>query len=174
MEIAKTATINAPPAKAWDLLGPNYQCAGDWASSVFASRPRPGPPQVDGAPVAGRVCETSLGPFTETIVGYRPEEMRLSYQATGDKMPGFVRSLTASWALDPVGPGKTRVSMTLVADLAPPFNVLMGWMMRRQFNKVLSESIEEFKHYVETGGPHPRKVKVDRSKQATAARQAAA
>ena len=38
---------------------------------------------------------------------------------------------------------------------------LMGWfmkgLMRRNMGKLLSEALEELKHFVETGTPHPRK-----------------
>lgn len=169
MKIVKSIRVNAPADKVWDLLGPNYVRAGDWASGVYVSSARPGVPEVSGAPCVGRVCETSLGPFTERITDYNPAARSLAYQATGDKMPGFVRSLVNRWSLTPLGPGETEVRMEMNADLAP----LMGWMMRLQFNKVLQESIEEFKHFAETGKPHPRKQKVDSTKKAIAARQAA-
>ena len=62
--------------------------------------------------------------------------------------------------------------MELNADIAFPFNILMGPMMKLQFGKVLREATEELKHYAETGKPHPRKVKADASKKAMKAREA--
>jgi len=173
MKIVNSIRVRAPVEKVWDLLGPNYVRAGDWASSVYVSSVRPGRPEVSGAPCIGRVCETSLGPFTELITEYEPSKWTLAYQATGEKMPGFVRSLVNRWTLVPAGSGETDVQMELNADIAPPFNLLMGWMMRLQFNKVLSQAIEEFKHFAETGRPHARKAKIDSTKKAIAARQAA-
>ena len=174
MKVQITTTIKKPVDHVWELVGPEYIRAGDWASGVYASSARAGTPKVDGAPVAGRVCQTSLGPFTETIEVYDPVQHRISYSATGDKMPGFVRSLVNTWELDELGPDRTRLRMELNVDIAFPFNLLMGWMMRLQFGKVLRESVEEFSHFAETGLPHPRKVKVNRTKKAIAARQALA
>jgi len=174
MKITKSIRIEASADRVWEVLGPNYDRAGDWASAVYVSRARPGEPKAAGAPYAGRLCETSLGGITETIEYYDPKGRRLSYSATGDKMPGFLRSLVNRWSIEPTGPGSSQVVMEMTADIKPPFNLLMGWMMRMQFNKVLSQSIEEFKHFVETGTPHPRKVKANRSKKAVAARQLAA
>ena len=174
MKITKVATARAPIEDVWTLLGPEYARAGDWASGVYASKARAGTPAVDGAPVAGRVCQTSLGPFTESIEVYDPTARRISYVASGEKMPGFVKSLRNNWQLAPAGSGRTEVRMVLTADLAFPFNILMAPMMRLQFSKVLRESLEEFVHFAETGGPHPRKVKVDQSKKAVAGRAALA
>lgn len=170
MKISKTIIIDAPAEKVWDILGPNYTNAGDWASSVYASHARPGTPKVAAAPVAGRVCQTSLGPFTETIEAFDDLRRHVAYSATGDKMPGFVRRLVNSWTIHPSG-NKSKVDMELNADIAFPFNILMGPMMRSQFGKVLREATEELKHYAETGKPHPRKVKADASKKAIKARE---
>lgn len=174
MKIKLTRTVRRPVDEVWTLLGPDYIHAGTWASGVYASAARAGSPKVAEAPVAGRVCQTSLGPFTETIEAYDPAGHHLSYSATGEKMPGFMKSLRNSWTLEPLGPDQTRVHMQLEADIAFPFNILMGWMLRLQFGKVVREAIEEFVHYAETGQPHPRKVKVDGSKKARIARQALA
>ena len=174
MRIVKTARINAPIERAWKIMGPNYARAGDWASSVYASGPRPEKPSIKGAPVYGRVCETSIGPATEALLEYDPENYKIVYDAHAEKMPGFVKGLKNSWQLTPDGPYGTNVHMTFEMNIAAPFNVLMGWMMRLQMGGLLGNAVEEFKHFVETGKPHPRKVKVDSSKEAIAARKAIA
>jgi len=171
MKISKTITINAPAEKVWDILGPNYTNAGDWASSVYASGARPGTPKVAAAPVAGRVCQTSLGPFTETIEAFDESRRHVAYSASGEKMPGFVKRLANSWTVHPTG-DTSKVEMELNAEIAFPFNILMGPMMKLQFGKVVREATEELKHYAETGKPHPRKVKADASKKAMKAREA--
>ena len=174
MKIARKLRVDAPPDRVWNILGPNYVRAGDWASSVYVSAARAGTPKVPGAPVAGRTCETSLGPFTETVEAYDADRRHVAYSATGDKMPGFMRGLRNSWTVRSAPGGGSEVEMELNADIAFPFNVLMGPMMKLQFGKVLKEATQELKHYAETGTPHPRKVKADRSKKGVAARAAAA
>jgi len=173
MQLSISRQIDASLDKVWDIVGPNYTSAGDWASSVYISGARSGTPKVAGAPAAGRVCETSLGPFTETIEAYDSHSHMVSYSATGAKMPGFMKGLRNTWQLTPNGNG-TKASMTLNADIAFPMNILMGWMMKMQFKRALSETIDDLKVYAETGRPSPRKVKVDASKKAAAARQAMA
>lgn len=156
MKIAKSVNVNAPTDEVWDILGPNYLRVGDWASSVHLSDAKPGPITIEGAPAAGRTCETSLGPFTETIEEYDAEAHRIAYSATGAKMPGFVRSLVARWKLTPTGPSSTRVEMAMDADIAQPFRTLMGWMMERQFGSVIDTTLDDLRIYAETGLPSER------------------
>ena len=169
MKIKRTFTVDAPPEHVWDILGPRYARAGDWASSVYVSSEHLGTPKVAGAPVSGRVCRTSLGPFTETIEAYDDSRDHVAYSAKGNRMPGFVKQLVNSWTVYPAGTN-SRVEMELNTKIAFPFNVLMGPMMKMQFGKVLREASEELKHYAETGTPHPRNVKADASRKAVEAR----
>ncbi|MEM6640198.1 MAG: SRPBCC family protein, partial [Pseudomonadota bacterium] len=97
MKIIKRFTVNAPADRVWQIIGPDYAKAGEWASSVYRSAAKPGEPTLESAPCTGRVCMTSLGPFSENLVDYQPKRRYLAYTATGDKMPGFMRSLRNSW-----------------------------------------------------------------------------
>ena len=49
--------------------------------------------------------------------------------------------------------------MLMSARLLFPFNLVMTLPMKLQIGKLLTFAVEELKHYVETGKPHPRKVK---------------
>ncbi len=169
MKILKTVTIDRPVDQVWQAIGDNYKDAGLWSSAIYASAATTGKP-VRGAPVAGRVCETTLGPFTESIVEYDADKTALAYIASGDKMPGFVRQLKGSWRLSEKDNNTTVVVMQLNADIVQPFRFLMGWMMKRQFNAAISVSLEDLKYYLENGTRHPRKVKFDNSKEAVSAR----
>lgn len=156
MRIVNSIIIDKSADEVWDVLGPRYADVSEWASGVYVSRARSDPPAVPGAPLHGRICETSVGPFKETITRYDPDAKVLAYRATGDKMPFFVRSLSNQWTMERLGGHKTRVTSTMTADLVFPFSLLLGWMLKRQFNRVIRESIEELKVFVETGHPHQR------------------
>lgn len=170
MEIIKTDQINAPIDKTWNTLGPHYAQVSNWASAVYASKARTGTPKVESAPVAGRVCQTSLGPFVETLETYDPKTHKIAYSATSDKMPSFMNGLNNSWQLTALTPDVTEVRIELNADIAFPFSVLVGWMMKRKFNKALNDSMEDLKYYLENNKPHPRKIKIDTSDKAVVAR----
>ncbi|MEO0973599.1 MAG: SRPBCC family protein, partial [Pseudomonadota bacterium] len=62
MKIIKTITINAPIDTVWKAIATEYEHAGRWSSAVYASTALTGQ-AVGDAPVQGRVCETTLGPF---------------------------------------------------------------------------------------------------------------
>lgn len=173
MQISKTVDINKPADEVWNILGPQYEQADTWASAVFVSRAKTDKPHLPGAPVAGRVCETSLGPFNENLVEYDPVKHKIAYSASGAKMPGFMRSLVNSWRVMPNDNASCRVVMQLNADIAQPFKFLMGWMMKSQFNGALSDSIDDLKVYAETGKPSGRKQKADSSKKAKKAKSLA-
>lgn len=157
MKIYKQIDINAPTDKVWETIGINYADVGKWASAVYQSSIRSGKTIAD-APCYGRLCQTSLGQFTEALVAYDNSNHSLSYVAKGDKMPFFVKQLKASWKLTPNGHNKTTTEMSFDCDIAFPFNVMMGWMMKMQFNKAISETMEDLQYYLETGEVHPRKV----------------
>ena len=147
MKILRKVTVDAPIEKLWDILGTQYADAGVWNSAVFVSAQTPDPSKVPTAPVSGRVCQTSLGPFTETISQFDEAAHRIGYTATGDAMPGFVKGLHGHWALKQLSTNRTEVTMMLSVDIAFPFNVLMGWMMKLQFNGAIKSSLEDLKHY---------------------------
>lgn len=157
MNITKQIAIEAPVDAAWERLGPQFSSVDRWASSVARSRLRDDGRKLAGAPCYGRVCETDLGPFRESLVEYDERSHVLAYEASGDKMPFFVKKLRNRWSLHAQGPETTLVQMEMNVDLMPVFSLLMGPMMRRQMAPVMAQSIEEFKHFVETGRPHPRK-----------------
>ena len=161
MKIQRELTINASSEKVWDVLARQFDHVDRWVSSVYRSSGRKDIRALNGAPSSGRICQTELGPFKERIVEYDEDRRILAYDAKGEKMPFFVKSLQNRWVLSPVSDSKTHVDMLMTADLALPFNLFMGPIMRLQLSRILSFATEELKHFVETGQPHPRKVASD-------------
>ena len=161
MKIDKTIHVNAPADKVWEILGHQFHDAGKWATAIHHSGPHETGPLAGDAPFAqnGRACDTTLGPFRETIQHYDERAMAYGYTAEGDKMPFFVKSLQNNWKVTPNGPSRATVTMEMEAKLLPVFAQLMGPIMKRQFDKVLSETTDDLKYYIEHDRPSPRKVK---------------
>ncbi|MEM7588322.1 MAG: SRPBCC family protein [Acidobacteriota bacterium] len=157
MQITRQITIEAPSQQVWKVLGHQFHQVDRWASSVSHSAARIEGDAPAGAPCSGRVCETELGPFRETLTEYDDARQVVAYEASGEKMPFFVKGLRNRWSLKPLGSSRTRVDMHMTADLAFPFNLFMTPVMKRQMGGVLTLATQELKHYVETGSPHPRK-----------------
>ncbi|PTX55474.1 carbon monoxide dehydrogenase subunit G [Litoreibacter ponti] len=156
MQIARSLTVSAPVDHVWSILATDYAKVGEWARAVQSSEPNTAVVPLAGAPVGGRVCTASIGDVTETIRTFDPEAHVLAYDAKAAAMPFFVRNLSGRWKLHGAG-GATEVDLSFVADLMPPFGVLMGWAIRRQFSSAIDETLEDLKLFAETGKIHPDK-----------------
>mmetsp|Transcript_2405 Transcript_2405/g.7183 ORF Transcript_2405/g.7183 Transcript_2405/m.7183 type:complete len:100 (+) Transcript_2405:117-416(+) len=92
MKVKKEISIDAPTSNVWKVLGDDYASAGQWGSGVYISTARTDVEKVvKAAPVAGRTCETSLGPVSEVITRYEPTTGDLAYRANASAMPFFVK-----------------------------------------------------------------------------------
>jgi hypothetical protein len=158
MQISRVLNISAPIEKVWDIIAEDYENVGSWASAVQESRINPGASPIGDSRIGGRICETDLGPFEETIKVFNSEKKELVYSAKGKAMPFFVKSLQGQWRLASMASGQTHIEMTFKADLSFPFSFLMGWMMKMQFAKAIGKTLEELVYYAEKGEVHPRKL----------------
>ena len=72
-------------------------------------------------------------------------------------------SATNRWAFTAVDASSTEVSMraNLVLNWFP--GSLLAPFLKLAIGKVLKEALEELKYYVETGEPHPRKLKANKA-----------
>lgn len=157
MKIEKKINIAASVDQVWDLVGgTQFGQLDQWASDVHQS---------SGSVLKqGRVCNTSMGPFKERITHIDEIGRTLSYQATGEKMPFFLKRLENNWHVKRgMIASQSEVHMRMEADLMIPFSWLMGPMMKSQFAKVAQNVLDELKHYAERNQPHPRKVEAARN-----------
>ncbi len=157
MNIRQQITIDAPLEHVWNLVANQFDAIGDWVSPVHSSSKRPGPARIDGAPCAGRVCNTEMGPITEEITEFDATNGVIAYSAEGERMPFFVRTMHNRWTLKRRIDATTDVEMHIEARLLPPFGLLMGPIMKMQMGKMSGFAMEEIKHYAETGRVHARK-----------------
>ena len=165
MQIKQKFTVDTSADKVWEILGHNFGSVSDWASGVYASQGRNSGVALQNAPYSGRICETTVGPFDETLTRYDERNKVISYTAQGEKMPFFVKQLANTWTVTPLGNSKCQVEMCMQASLLPVFNILMGPMMRMQFSTLLKETTEELKYFAENGVPHTRKIEAQQKYQ---------
>lgn len=165
MQIKQKFTIDTSADKVWEILGHNFGSVSDWASSVYASQGRNSGVALQNAPYSGRICETAIGPFDETLTRYDERNKVISYTAQGEKMPFFVKQLSNNWTVTPLSNNKCQVEMCMEASLLPIFNILMGPMMRMQFSTLLKKTTEELKYFAEHGVPHTRKIEAQQKYQ---------
>ena len=95
----------------------------------------------------------------ETITKYDDAARSLSIYATIVGFPSFapVRGYSSDVFVTPIDEKSSTVSWNSVADLR-----LLGYLtypaMKKTLNSGFIRNLEEIKHYVETGNPHPRKI----------------
>jgi carbon monoxide dehydrogenase subunit G len=158
IEIKRQISINAPVEKVWQVLAQEFDRVGIWASSIAQSKPNLEALAPNGAMQGGRVCIVpNFGELKETFTHYDQKQWTFSYEAIAG-MPFFIKKAGNTWSLMAQGQ-TTVVNMHIIADVNFFPGKLMEPLMRRQFGRNGSEVIEELKHYIEHGTPHPRKLK---------------
>jgi len=148
--------IIAPIQEVWEALAVDYGGIGKWASGVNHVVESRG-----SGSTAKRFCSISAAGFNDTrerIITWEPENHYFEYELY-EGLPGFVRYSINKDQLTAKG-DKTIWTSHNVMRVGGIVGATMKWMMRGQLRKVLQEKGEELKHFIETGSPHPRKVKI--------------
>ncbi|MEM7112135.1 MAG: SRPBCC family protein [Chloroflexota bacterium] len=165
MQITRSILINAPLEKVWHVLAHNFDQVDQWSSGVSlsgiaeADSSARDSASVEDAGMAGRMCLTAFGKCYEIFEAYDEQEHTFTYRAQFDKPIPGVKSARNTWRVEAVSPSQSRFTMTGQTELNLFPGLLMGILFRFQVPKVLKENLEEAKHYIETGKPHPRKIK---------------
>lgn len=154
--------IDAPAEEVWQLIGPQFDRVGEWASAIPQSAAAlEETPACPAAPVAGRSCESSIPGMpsvSELITHYDDDAMELTYLGTSG-MPKFVARATNTWRVERDGPHACLVTV------APTFtgNGAVGRFlcaaMRPMLRRIGRVTLEDLAHYVEHGSPSPSKVR---------------
>lgn len=156
--IFQEVIIDAPIDEAWEVLGPQFQDVHKWASSVKHSTSLNNE-SLNGSTCNERGCTVKgVGEIKEKLLTYSPENYSLSYQVH-EGMPKMIKYASNNWQLIDLGNGKTKLKLKIRLETKGFMGWLMGGMMKKKMTKLSGEIAEEFKYYVETGKPHPRKIK---------------
>lgn len=156
--IKQEIIINAPIAKTWQVLGPEFADAYKWASSIKHSQAN-NTESINGSTCTERGCSVSgMGNIKEKLLQYSDMEHLLSYQVY-EGMPRMVKYAANTWKLTDMGNGTTKLEMQVELKTGGMMGIMMKGMMRKKMTRMAEELAEEFKYYIENGTPHPRKVK---------------
>lgn len=156
MNIKKKITVNKNIEKAWDVLGNQFGEAYKWASGLNHSNAY-GKPQLEGTTCNNRSCDTTQGKIEEVIRTFDSKNYILEYEVI-DGFPFFVDTGINKWQLTANGI-TTNVNIDFNLKTKGLMGFIMNPMLKMQMNKLIGFALEDFKHYVETGQPSPRKVK---------------
>lgn len=160
--IKQELIIDASMEKVWQVLGPQFADAYKWASSIKHSEARDHD-NFNGSTCTERGCNVKgMGNIKEKLLIYSEADHKISYQVY-EGMPKMVKYASNTWILTDLGNGKTKVEIQLEMKTGGMMGAMMKGMMKKKMTKMSKGVIEEFKYYVETGNPHPNKVKATKS-----------
>jgi len=156
-----TMMFDASAEQIWAVLVDDFVNVQKWMASIDSSVAVAGKP-VSGAPLVGRDAHISVNDATmaDRIVGIDKANWTLHMDTDLKGIKGFAPMLgfKNSVYIKPVGQNRCEVTWT-----KSPKVVWYLSFMYPLLNKALYpgfvRSLEELKHIVETGKPHPRKVK---------------
>lgn len=157
MKVSKSIQINAPASEVWHLVAHQFEDVGEWASDVAHSKKTPNLALLEGADVSGRVCSSKYGDMVEGFIHFDEVGMTFTYDAKGEAVPFFIKETTNTWKVEAKGDNTCIVSFSPEVDFIPVIGMIVGIPMRMFMRTVLQNTLEELKHYVETGKVHPRK-----------------
>jgi len=159
MELRGEVIIDAPPRAAWAVLGERFGQIGEWAVPITAS-------SLEGEPRVGAVRDCHIAGFgpvkpgviRERLIAFEPERMAFAYEAV-EGMPKFVARAINRWSIHPRDQGGCEVRTHATLQLRG-FFALFGFVLKRKMERDGARVLEELRHRVEHGRPHPRKVAV--------------
>jgi len=156
MELHSEVIVYASAPTAWLVLGERFGQIGDWAAPIVTST-------LEGELGVGavRTCRFDrFGPFApglvkERLLAFDPTAMSLVYESVAG-MPSFVESAVNRWSVQPYTATTCRVRTHATLQLRGPVR-LLGPLLQRMLEAGAARVLEELRHQVEHGRPHPRK-----------------
>ena len=159
MKAHREIEINAPADEAWKVLGEGFGTIGEWACGITTSSLE------GGLKVGGtRTCESpgfwplKAGIVQERLVAYDPSSMTFEYEAISG-LPGFMRKAGNRWSIHKVDEQNCIVRFHGTMELRGIMK-LLGPFMMLMMRAGLNRFVDELRHRVANGRPHPRKLEI--------------
>lgn len=159
MKITTEIFINKPTLDVWEIVGNQFGSAHIWASALTHTEGsgRKMTEQVS----ENRTCDVKgMGRIREKLLEFDPNNFALTYEVTNG-FPFFVERGINRWTMTPEG-SSTRLQSVAEITIQGFVGMLMAPLMKMQMKRLMHRLLEDLKHYVETGVPHPRKAIVSR------------
>jgi hypothetical protein len=156
MKIILEQVIAKPIADVWEVLGNQFGQIDKWSSLISHSEVS-GEAKIPGASFSIRSTKTTQGPTQQKLTSFNPEKHTLSYKAISGT-PFFIKSVNATWSLKKKDDNTTDLTLDFEYETQGIMGLILRPIVKKKFSKLGAEIIDDFKHYVENGTPHPRKV----------------
>ena len=164
VKFTKKMTVSASRDKIWEIFAHDFNNAYSWMASVPKSYHQSNGELFDGAKTDGRVCELTTKPggmkASEQFLAYdeakQTATVKIDFVDTPSMFP--VRYNMLEFSMNAVSEEQTEMIWKFRSKIKPLAYIIYP-LVRKQFSTFVFEIMEELKHYVENGTPHPRKVK---------------
>lgn len=162
MTMTNSMTVNASADAIWQMIGPDFAAVDKWMAATPTAEPISGTP-IPGAPVKGRnsFLIKKFQPMyqEEIITEYSDAKRTVSFQVTMRKTPKLMplKGYDSTVIIEPISDGSSKVTWIGNAQIHWFGKVLSGPLLK-SLDDGFIRNLEEIKHIMETGQPHPRKV----------------
>jgi hypothetical protein len=154
MKITTEIVINKPVLDVWEIVGNQFGSAHIWASALTHT-------EGSGRKMAEQVCENrtcdvkGMGRISERLLEFDSKNFALTYEVMNG-FPFFVERGINRWTMTEEG-SSTRLQSVGEITTQGFIGMLMVPLMKMQMTGLMHRMLEDLKHYVEIGVPHPRK-----------------
>jgi hypothetical protein len=158
--LAKTATIDAPADRIWEILDNEFSQVGHWASAVDHSTTNLQlVADADGA-AQGRVCAVpGFGTTDERVTRHDAASRSFAYTVSAEKLPGFVKGTEIGWSVQRGGPASSVVRWEMTLRTSGIMGALAGPMMKMRLSGIADRTLDDLRTYAVTGRPSDAKQK---------------
>jgi carbon monoxide dehydrogenase subunit G len=154
MRIIKELSIAKPIEEVWEVLGNQFGDIYKWASIISQSEVS-GEAKLPGVNYSIRKTKTATGDTQQELTGFHPEKHEISYKSISGTPP-IIKQVHAHWSLKEQGANSTKLVLDFKAEMKG-LGFIIAPLAKIKLGKVGDVLIDDLKHYVENGKPHPRK-----------------
>lgn len=163
-EVSREISINVSSEKLWEIIGPGFEDAFLWSSTVDHSVGK-GQAEFEGATCSDRVCDLNAKGFdkiSEKLIKYSDQDMNLAYEVY-EGMPSFITTAKNDWTVVEIDANHSKLVMNAEFKVKGLMGTLMKGMMKRKMEKLLDVVLNDAKVYAETGSQSEiKKERVDK------------
>ncbi|MGR3289776.1 MAG: SRPBCC family protein [Paracoccaceae bacterium] len=170
MTLSTKITVAAPASEVWSVLLDDYMALDTWMAAIDRTRPLTD----SNDNTLARIAEIGAGApgawLEETAKDVNPSRRSMTIVTELKGLPKIapLKGYTSKIRVHEISPSQTEVTWDATADIKF-FAVLFSAPLKKGLTAGFFRGIEELKHFVETGKPHPRKQKAfDRLEQMAA------
>lgn len=161
MRTINSGIINKPAAEVWELLGENFVDVSVWMAATPTSEPILEGVPIKGAPAIGRnsyLPAKFKGMYQQEIITSYSDKMKtVAFDVVLKNASKFlpIKGYSSIVTVEAVNETSCRVTWDSTTHLRTLGHLIPG--IKKSLKAGFIRNVEEIKHYMETGEPHPRK-----------------